>query len=68
MANFRGTGVALVTPFKNDFSIDFKALERIVNHIIDGGIEYLVLLGTTSEAVTLSNDEGGSCFLCKRDK
>lgn len=57
MANFRGTGVALVTPFKNDFSIDFKALERIVNHIIDGGIEYLVLLGTTSEAVTLSNDE-----------
>ena len=57
MANFRGTGVALVTPFKNDFSIDFKALERIVTHIIDGGIEYLVLLGTTSEAVTLSNEE-----------
>lgn len=57
MANFRGTGVALITPFKNDFSIDFKALERIVNHIIEGGVEYLVLLGTTSETVTLSNDE-----------
>ncbi len=57
MTNFRGTGVALITPFKNDFSIDFKALEQIVNHIIDGGVDYLVLLGTTSEAVTLSDEE-----------
>lgn len=52
-----GTGVALVTPFKKDFSIDFQALEYIVNHCIDGGIDYLVVLGTTAESVTLSETE-----------
>lgn len=52
-----GTGVALVTPFKKDFSIDFQAMERIVNHCIDGGIDYLVVLGTTAESVTLSETE-----------
>ena len=57
MVNFKGIGVALITPFKSDFSIDFRALERIVNHIINGGVDYLVLLGTTSEVVTLSNEE-----------
>lgn len=55
--NFSGTGVAVITPFKNDSSIDFKALERVVNHIIDGGVNYLVVLGTTSEAATLSCEE-----------
>ncbi len=57
MKNFRGTGVAVVTPFKSDSSIDFKALERVVNHIIDGGVSYLVVLGTTSEAATMNNEE-----------
>ena len=57
MVNFKGIGVAMITPFKSDFSIDFRALERIVNHIINGGVDYLVLLGTTSEVVTLSNEE-----------
>ena len=57
MNKFLGTGVALVTPFKNDKSIDFDALERIVNHVIDGGVEYLVVLGTTGESVVLSNKE-----------
>jgi 4-hydroxy-tetrahydrodipicolinate synthase len=57
MKIFRGTGVAMITPFKSDTSIDFKALEKVVNHIIDGGVNYLVLLGTTSEAVTLSAEE-----------
>lgn len=57
MKKFRGTGVAMITPFKSDNSIDFKALEKVVNHIIDGGVNYLVLLGTTSEAVTLSSEE-----------
>ena len=52
-----GTGVALVTPFKADFSIDTEALCRIVNFSIDGGIEYLVILGTTAENATLSQDE-----------
>jgi 4-hydroxy-tetrahydrodipicolinate synthase len=57
MQNFVGTGVALVTPFKNDFSVDTEALKRIVNHVIDGGVEYLVVLGTTAESATLSNEE-----------
>jgi 4-hydroxy-tetrahydrodipicolinate synthase len=52
-----GTGVAVVTPFKNDSSVDFKALENIVNHIIDGGAEYIVTLGTTGETSTLTKDE-----------
>lgn len=54
---FVGTGVALVTPFKKDFSVDTEALIRIVNHVIDGGVEYLVVLGTTAEAATLTKEE-----------
>jgi 4-hydroxy-tetrahydrodipicolinate synthase len=54
---FKGTGIALVTPFKNDFSVDVEALKRIVNHVIDNGADFLVVLGTTSEAPTLSNQE-----------
>ncbi|TDE05466.1 4-hydroxy-tetrahydrodipicolinate synthase [Flavobacterium hiemivividum] len=52
-----GTGVALVTPFKEDFSIDTEALCRIVEYSIAGGIEYLVVLGTTAENATLSEAE-----------
>jgi 4-hydroxy-tetrahydrodipicolinate synthase len=57
MQKFIGTGVALVTPFKNDFSVDVEALTRIVNYVIDGGVEYLVVLGTTAESATLSVEE-----------
>jgi 4-hydroxy-tetrahydrodipicolinate synthase len=57
MQSLIGTGVALVTPFKADFSIDTEALTRIVNFSIDGGIEYLVVLGTTAENATLSAAE-----------
>jgi 4-hydroxy-tetrahydrodipicolinate synthase len=57
MQSLIGTGVALVTPFKADFSIDTEALTRIVNFSIDGGIEYLVVLGTTAENATLSSAE-----------
>jgi len=57
MQSLIGTGVALVTPFKEDFSIDTEALKKIVNFSVDGGIEYLVILGTTAENATLSNDE-----------
>ena len=57
MNKFVGTGVALVTPFKEDKSVDFDALERIVNHVIDGGVDYLVVLGTTGESVVLSSEE-----------
>ena len=57
MNKFLGTGVALVTPFKKDKSLDLDSLERIVNYVIDGGVEYLVVLGTTGESVVLSEDE-----------
>ncbi|WP_158729968.1 MULTISPECIES: 4-hydroxy-tetrahydrodipicolinate synthase [unclassified Flavobacterium] len=57
MQSLIGTGVALVTPFKSDFSIDVDALKRIVNYSIEGGIEYLVVLGTTAENATLSQEE-----------
>lgn len=57
MKKFRGTGVAIVTPFKNDSSIDFAAMGRIVNHVIEGGVNYIALMGTTGESVTLSKDE-----------
>lgn len=54
---FVGTGVALVTPFKKDFSVDTEALTKIVNFNIEGGVEYLVVLGTTAESATLSSEE-----------
>ncbi len=54
---FRGTGIALITPFKADQSVDTEALSTIVNHVIDGGADFLVALGTTSEAPTLTADE-----------
>lgn len=57
MKKFRGTGVAIVTPFKNDSSIDFAAMGRVLNHVINGGVNYIVLMGTTGESVTLTKDE-----------
>jgi 4-hydroxy-tetrahydrodipicolinate synthase len=57
MQSLIGTGVALVTPFKKDFSVDTEALSRIVNYQIDNGIDYLVVLGTTAENATLSHEE-----------
>jgi 4-hydroxy-tetrahydrodipicolinate synthase len=57
MKRFRGTGVAIVTPFKSDLSIDFSAFGRIVNHVVDGGVNYIVVMGTTGESVTLTRDE-----------
>ncbi|MCM1071013.1 MAG: 4-hydroxy-tetrahydrodipicolinate synthase [Alistipes timonensis] len=55
--DIKGTGVALVTPFKEDYSVDYEALARLVDYQIDGGVEYIVVLGTTGEAVTLSEAE-----------
>jgi len=57
MKKFKGTGVAIVTPFKNDSSIDFSALGRIINHVIKGEVNYIVAMGTTGEASTLTKDE-----------
>lgn len=55
--DFRGTGVAIVTPFRKDGSIDFKSLEKLIEHLIKGKIEYIVALGTTGESATLNKDE-----------
>lgn len=52
-----GTGVALITPFKTDLSIDTEALRAVVDYCIRGGVDYLVVLGTTGESVTLSRSE-----------
>ncbi len=52
-----GTGVAIVTPFRKDGSVDFKSLEKLVNFLVDNGVNYLVVLGTTGETPTLSKDE-----------
>ncbi len=54
---FTGTGVAIITPFRKDRSIDFKSLEKLLEHIISNGVDYIVALGTTGESVTLSKDE-----------
>ncbi|HYE53635.1 MAG TPA: 4-hydroxy-tetrahydrodipicolinate synthase [Chitinophagaceae bacterium] len=52
-----GTGVALVTPFKNNFDIDFDALGKVIDFVIEGGVEYVVTLGTTGETPTLERSE-----------
>jgi len=57
MQSLIGTGVALITPFKKDLTVDTEALANIVNYQVDGGINYLVVLGTTAEAATLDKDE-----------
>lgn len=57
MKQIKGHGVALVTPFRADGSINYVALEAIVEHLIDGGVDYLVVLGTTAETATLSMEE-----------
>ena len=57
MSNLKGLGVALVTPFNEDLSVDFDSLTKLVNFNIENGTQFLVVLGTTAEAATLSNDE-----------
>ncbi len=64
----KGTGVALVTPFNRDFSIDFDALAKLVEHCINGGLEYLVVLGTTGEGPTLNKEEKKQIFKFVADK
>ena len=56
-SKFLGTGVALVTPFKSDLSVDHDALATIVNFNIENGVEYLVICGTTGESVTITKQE-----------
>lgn len=56
-SQFKGTGVAIVTPFNKDNSVDYKSLGKLVNSIIKGGVEYVVVLGTTGESVNLTKEE-----------
>lgn len=56
-SKFKGTGVAIITPFRGDGSIDFNSLKDLINHIIENGIDYIVALGTTGEVATMNNDE-----------
>ena len=53
----RGTGVAIITPFNNKGLVDFNALEKVLDFVINGGVEYVVTLGTTGETPTLSKEE-----------
>jgi 4-hydroxy-tetrahydrodipicolinate synthase len=55
--DFRGTGVAMVTPFKEDLTIDDSAVRKLTRHLVDGGVEYLVVMGTTGENPTLTQEE-----------
>ena len=64
MKQLIGTGTALITPFNSDYSIDFDALERIVEQQIAGGTDYFVILGTTGESVTLSSEEKTQVIAC----
>jgi 4-hydroxy-tetrahydrodipicolinate synthase len=57
MNAFKGIGVALATPFLDDQSIDFESLKRLIDHVIAGGVDYLVVLGTTGESATLTASE-----------
>jgi 4-hydroxy-tetrahydrodipicolinate synthase len=57
MNAFKGIGVALVTPFLEDQRIDFESLKRLIDHVISGGVNYLVVLGTTGESATLTASE-----------
>ena len=57
MKKFHGTGVAMVTPFNVDGSVDYNGLKNLINYLIEGKVEYLVSMGTTGEASTLNKDE-----------
>lgn len=66
--NLRGLGVALITPFKQDFEIDYDALGRMVDHVLTGGVDYIVVLGTTGETPTLTVEERKAVRVFVKDK
>lgn len=67
MESLKGTGVAIVTPFNEDKSVDFKGLVELTNHLIEGGVDYLVVQGTTGETPTLSSEEKREILACVLD-
>lgn len=64
MNELKGTGVAMVTPFNEDKSINFSHLEKLTEHLITGGVEYLVVMGTTGESASLSSAEKEEVLNC----
>ncbi len=66
-AQLKGTGVALATPFHSDKSIDFAALQKLINFVIEGGVQYIVSLGTTGETPVLTREEQKEVFLFTLD-
>jgi len=64
---FHGTGVALVTPFNTDGSVDYDSLVKLINHVIGGKVEFVVVFGTTGEPVTLSKEEQARVLKCVLD-
>jgi 4-hydroxy-tetrahydrodipicolinate synthase len=64
----RGTGVAIITPFKKNGTVDYNALEKLIDHLITNGVEYIVTLGTTGETPTLTKDETIEIVKCTFDK
>lgn len=64
MNALKGTGVAMVTPFRPTGSVDFSALTKLTNHLIKGKVDYLVVMGTTGESATLSTDEKNAVLGC----
>ena len=56
-SRLKGTGVAIVTPFKSDLTVDYNSIKILVDHVIDGGVSYIVVQGTTGESSTLSEEE-----------
>lgn len=57
MTKFQGTGIAIITPFKDDLSVDYVALANLVNYNIENGTDYIVISGTTGESVTITREE-----------
>ncbi len=68
MKEIHGSGVALITCFNNDLTIDYNSMEKLLSHVISGGVDYLVLLGTTGESVTLSKKEKSEIVTFVRKK
>ena len=59
---FEGTGVALITPFNDDLTIDYKAYGNIIEYVIEENIDFLVPLGSTGETATLNEEEARQCL------
>ncbi|OAQ41649.1 4-hydroxy-tetrahydrodipicolinate synthase [Pedobacter psychrophilus] len=62
MSKFFGTGVAMVTPFLEDGNVDFDALTKVIEHLISGKVDYIVVMGTTAESATLTKEEKQKIF------